>query len=82
MEWCDEHHLLINVKKTKEIIVDPRSTGDHTKIQNSNNEIERVTSCKYLGSHIDGEITLDMHVKSVQKYTKKYTFCKDSVYLG
>lgn len=57
VEWCDEHHLQINVKKTKEIIVDPSSRGDHTKIQISDNEIDQVTSYKYLGVHIDGEMS-------------------------
>ena len=32
VEWCDEHHLQINVTKTQEIVVDPRSVGDHTEI--------------------------------------------------
>ena len=30
--WCDGHNLQINTKKTKEILVDPRSIGDHTMI--------------------------------------------------
>lgn len=29
IEWCDAHCLIVNVKKTEEMIFNPKSIGDH-----------------------------------------------------
>lgn len=31
-DWCDNHYLQINVKKTEEFIIDPRSVGDRSSV--------------------------------------------------
>ncbi len=32
VEWCDLNNLILNTKKTEEMIFDPRSIGDHTPV--------------------------------------------------
>ena len=61
-EWCDLNHLMINAKKTEEIIIDPRSIGDHSVISINNNNISQVSSYKYLGVHIDEDMRWHTHV--------------------
>lgn len=65
VEWCDEHHLQINVKKTQEIVVDPRSVGDHSEITIHGHNIKQVNSYKYLGVQIDCEMSWHTHVTSL-----------------
>ena len=55
---------MINTKKTEEIIVDPRSIGDHTIISVHNNDIRQVSSYKYLGVQIDKDMSWSEHVTS------------------
>ena len=63
--WCDEHYLQINTKKTEEIMMDPRSIGDHTVITIHGHDIKQVTSYKYLGVQIDCEMSWHTHVTSL-----------------
>ena len=55
-EWCDQNYLMINTKKTEEVIMDPRSIGDHTVISIHNNAISQVSSYKYLGGCNPGHL--------------------------
>ena len=64
-EWCDQHHLRINVNKTQEIIVDPRSIGDHSMIAVHDHNIEQVSSYKYLGVQIDKDLSWHTHVTTL-----------------
>ena len=32
VQWRDAHHLTLNVNKTKELVLDPRSVGDHSPV--------------------------------------------------
>ena len=65
IEWCDLHHLKINVNKTEEIIVDPRSIGDHSAINVHNHDIKQVPSYKYLGVQIDEDLSWHTHVTTL-----------------
>ena len=63
VEWCDNHYLLLNVKKTKELIVDFRkniSPPDPIIIKNESVEI--VSSYKYLGVTVDNKLNWNQHV--------------------
>ena len=52
--WCDSHFLLLNVKKTKELIFDFRKINNHHESIIIKNEIvEKVTNYKYLGVIFD-----------------------------
>ena len=49
VKWCEEHFLLLNVKKTKEMIIDfRRNKNPLTLVLINNEEVERVESYKYL----------------------------------
>ena len=54
VKWCEEHFLLLNVKKTKEMIIDfRRNKNPLTPVLSNNEEVERVESYKYLGVTLD-----------------------------
>lgn len=40
---CDEHSLDVDINKTKEIIVDPKLMGDHTKVLNYDQHRQQVS---------------------------------------
>ena len=64
VEWCDQNYLLINTKKTEEVMIDARSIGDHPVISIHNNDISQVSSYKYLGVQIDKDMSWSTHVTS------------------
>ena len=64
VSWCDENYVMINTDKTEEIIVDPRSIGDHTVLNIHNSSIKQVSSYKYLGVQIDQNMSWHTHVES------------------
>ena len=53
IKWCDINHLILNVTKTQEMVLDPRQVTDHEPVVIKNQEITQVSSYKYLGVHID-----------------------------
>ncbi len=58
IKWCQDNYLFLNVKKTKEMIIDFRRNRpalDPIVIDNQN--IEIVTEYKYLGTIIDHKLT-------------------------
>lgn len=49
-DWCQENRLLLNVSKTKELIVDfSRKQRDFFPLHICGSEVERVDTFKYLG---------------------------------
>ena len=65
VEWCEEQNLILNVKKTKEIVFDARSVGDHSPILIHGEGVEQVTSYKYLGIFFDSQLNWANQVDSV-----------------
>jgi len=63
--WCDENHLQINVNKTEEVIIDLRFVGDRS-----------YKYYKYLGVHIDSELTCH---GCVQGSISTYIFYKATI---
>lgn len=63
--WCDEHKLQINSRKTVEMVVDPRPGGDHGPVTIHGHVIEQVSSFKYLGVHIDSDLSWRTQVTTV-----------------
>jgi len=55
--WCQDNSLMLNVSKTKELIVDCRRTQQHqstyTPLGINGTAVERVSSFRYLGVHPD-----------------------------
>ena len=56
--WCRANNLCINVKKTKEMVVDFRkSAPTYSPLYIGGDAVEVVTSFKYLGVHIANNLT-------------------------
>ena len=54
VKWCDEHYLLLNIKKTKELIFDFRlKDNEHDDIIIKGEKVEKVNEYKYLGIIFD-----------------------------
>lgn len=46
VQWCEGHNLMLNVKKMKEMVFDPRSVGDHSPVLINRERVEQVTTYK------------------------------------
>jgi len=64
--WCQDNSLMLNVSKTKELIVNLRRTQQHqmtyTPLGTNGIALERVTSYRYLGVHITEDLTWTAHI--------------------
>uniref|UniRef100_A0A9J7XIF0 Reverse transcriptase domain-containing protein n=1 Tax=Cyprinus carpio carpio TaxID=630221 RepID=A0A9J7XIF0_CYPCA len=59
-QWCTEHFLEINVKKTKEMVINFSKNRMIVPPSNINGElVERVSTYKYLGVEIDSKLTFN-----------------------
>ena len=68
VNWCQDHNLLLNVKKTKELIIDFRKSKDPlTPLVIKNEVVEQVHSYKYLGVTIDKDLNWNEHTGIVIK---------------
>ena len=68
VQWCEEHFLLLNVKKTKELIIDFRiKKSPLCPLLVKNEEVEQVETYKYLGVTIDDKLNWNAHAKTVLK---------------
>ena len=67
-EWCDNNYLELNVKKTKEMIVDfsPASV-DHNPLYINDELVENVSEYKYLGTIIDSKFNFNQNVDAIHK---------------
>ena len=68
VSWCMNNYLELNVKKTKEMIVDFRkSPCDHVPLLINNETVDTVHEYKYLGTTIDDKFTFNQHVECLYK---------------
>ncbi len=67
--WCKANNLCINAKKTKEIIVDFRRgvRSLPTPLCIGGTSVKVVPSFKYLGIHIDHNLTWHTNAMSITK---------------
>lgn len=66
--WCKGNNLILNVSKTKEIIVDfRRSRPIHTPLLINDSAVEVVSSAKFLGVHITDNLSWSPHISSLAK---------------
>ncbi|KAF7665153.1 hypothetical protein LDENG_00151510, partial [Lucifuga dentata] len=64
--WCLANNLLLNTSKTKEVIVDFRRTRvDHAPLYINGDVVETVSSFRFLGVHLSGELTWSVNTKAV-----------------
>ena len=71
--WCNENHLNLNARKTKEMIFDLRKIqNDKAPIIINNTSVKQVPSYKYLGVIIQNNLKWNEHVTAqVKKQTKR-----------
>ena len=80
-DWCDQHFLLLNVKKTKEMIFDFRIKKDPILPLTIKNEtVEIVKSYKYLGVTIDDKLEWTLHINNVHKKINQRLFFLRKLY--
>ncbi|KAK1787403.1 hypothetical protein P4O66_002727 [Electrophorus voltai] len=67
--WCQENNLLLNVSKTKELIVDcsKKQERHYQPVRISGTTVERVDSFRYLGVHISQDMSWSRHTNSLAK---------------
>ncbi len=76
VDWCNTNNLLLNVEKTKEIIVDFRKKQHrHTPLIINNTVVEVVSSVKFLGVQITASLTRTANITSLVKRAKQRLFC-------
>uniref|UniRef100_A0A670JPL4 Reverse transcriptase domain-containing protein n=1 Tax=Podarcis muralis TaxID=64176 RepID=A0A670JPL4_PODMU len=71
IQWCKENNLMLNTKKTKELIIDfRRKKSAFLPLHINGEEVERVGSFKYLGIYISEDLSwtanINMVVRKVQ----------------
>ena len=63
--WCQDNNLSLYVSKTKELIVDYRKRrAEPAPINIDGAVVERVESFKFLGVHINNELSWSKHTKT------------------
>ena len=71
IEWCENNYLELNVKKTKEMTVDFRTTPYvHPPLYIKDEQVENVCEYKYLGTVIDHQFTFNQNVDAIHKKVK------------
>jgi hypothetical protein len=66
--WCSDNNLDLNVQKTKEIVCDYRKKKQTPPLLViRDNEVERVSEYKYLGTTIACDLSWSSHIASVVK---------------
>jgi len=77
--WCQDSSLMLNVSKTKELIVDFRRT-QHQKTytpvvcMSSGTAVERVSSFRYLEVHITEDLTWTIDIDTLVRKAKQHLF--------
>ncbi len=71
--WCQDNCLSLNVRKTKELIVDfrKRQQRPYTPLMISGTPVERVSSFKYLGVNISEDLTWTAHIQTQVKKARQ-----------
>ena len=75
--WCKENFLELNVKKTKELVVDFRRnvTDPIPDLFIDSERVERVDQYKYLGTIIDKGLNFDANTRSINKKCQSRLYC-------
>ncbi|TKS65503.1 RNA-directed DNA polymerase from mobile element jockey [Collichthys lucidus] len=74
--WCADNNLLLNTSKTKELIVDFRKErrSTHDPIHMNGMAVERVSSFKFLGTHISEDLSWTTNTSSLVKKAHQRLF--------
>ena len=91
VKWCEDHYLLLNIKKNKEMIFDFRlKDNTHDNVCIHGQQVETVSEYKYLGVVFDDKLEWSQNSDRIQKkinqrlfFMKRlYTFNVDKTLLG
>lgn len=64
VEWCKYNHMIINSKKTKDMLIGPMANNPPDALMTST-KIERVTSFKLLGVILSNDLCWHDHVETI-----------------
>ena len=68
VNWCDYNYLNLNVRKTKEMIMDFRKDrNEYSLLTIKNEDVDLVHSYKYLGVHVDDQLTFKENIQHVYR---------------
>ena len=78
LDWADSNDMIVNYDKTKEMVIGPPSlTSNISPLITPSGHIERVSSVKLLGIHLDANFSWTTHVEAVlSKATQRLYFLK------
>lgn len=68
--WCTDNNLTLNIKKIKEITLDPplwKNKGGHSLLTINGEDVERVSSFKFLETHIWEDLTRSFNTTALVK---------------
>ena len=75
LAWCQDNNLSLNVRKTKERIVDYRKgRAKHAPIHIDGAVVERVESFMFLVVHITNELSWSKHTRTVVRRARQNVF--------
>lgn len=67
-DWCRTNNLVLNVEKTKEMVIDfRRNQPVHAPIHINGTAVEIVKNTKFLGVHVADNLSWDLHTSSLIK---------------
>ena len=77
VNWCDQNFLELNVSKTKEMVIDFRTTNktESLPVVIKGAEVERVGSFKYLGVVFDDKLSWDCNTDALVKKVNTRMYC-------
>ena len=78
VQWCSLNNLSLNVKKTKEIVIDyRRNTTEILPLKIHGEEVEIVPCYKYLGTQITNELSWETQItQNLKKSQKRLHFLR------
>ena len=72
VDWCSKNNLLLNVKKTKEMIVDFRRNKNPIHPIFINNEpVEQISNFKFLGTTVTCDLSWTVNCSQILKKAKQ-----------
>ena len=68
VNWCDDNNLILNVSKTKEIVIDfRRIKSPVSPLSINGTDVEQVSSFKFLGTHISNDLSWSVNSAEILK---------------
>ena len=76
VKWCEDNYLVLNVEKTKEMVIDFRKARDNPEnIRIQDKTVERVSHFKYLGVILDNKLSWNQNTENIVKKLKPRMYC-------